>query len=90
MRMSEMLTLAQAAKRCPNRPHTSAIWRWCRNGLQTKGGGRVKLEHRRVGGRIYTSEAALMQFFEALSIGDAAYFDAAAGDGSALEDGHAN
>lgn len=76
MQLDEMITLAQAAKRCPGRPHVSAIWRWCRHGLESKGGARVKLEHRRVGGRIFTSEAALERFSEALADGDAMHFEA--------------
>jgi HEAT repeat protein len=62
----ELLTLSQAAKALPavggSRPHTSTLWRWSRKGV--KG---VRLETRRLGGRIFTSREALERFATALA-----------------------
>lgn len=70
------IVFAEAAAQCPHRPHVSAIWRWCRKGLKTAGGGRVRLEHVRIGGRIYTSNEAMQRFFAAVAAADVAYFQA--------------
>lgn len=71
----DLIGLAKATKLCPGRPDTSAIWRWCRRGVLTRGGERICLEHLRVGGRIYTSAEALRRFFRTVTEGDARHFD---------------
>lgn len=53
------LTLAQAAKLFPNRPNSATVWRWC-----TKGARGIKLDSSTIGGRLYTSEAAIQRFIE--------------------------
>lgn len=53
----QFLTLTQAADLLPTRPHVSTLWRWARKGL--KG---IRLEYRRMGGRVYTSAQALDRF----------------------------
>ena len=78
----EYLTLSQAAKRLPNRPHAASIWRWCRRGIRSRSGKRIYLEHRRFGGRLFVSDEALDQFGRELAAADAAHFgqqDQAAG-----------
>lgn len=56
------LTLTEAAKRSPGRPHASTLWRWCREGLHG-----VRLEYVRFGRRIFTSTEALDRFAQALA-----------------------
>ena len=67
-----LLTLAAAAKLLPDPPHPSALWRWARRGLRARDGSLIRLEHFRIGGRIYTTEAALEAFGRALAEADVA------------------
>ena len=59
------LTLVQAAKLAPGRPHASTVWRWCREGING-----VRLEYVRFGRRIFTSAEALERFASALASAD--------------------
>lgn len=68
------LTLAQAAASCSTKPDPASVWRWCRKGIKTSGGRRVRLEHVRVGGRIYTTEPAMERFFAAVAAADMEHF----------------
>jgi hypothetical protein len=53
--------------------------------VRSRAGLRITLKHIRVGGKIFTTEAWLREFFEKVADADAAYF-AGAGDGrDALE-----
>ena len=40
-----LITLTEAAKITPGRPSTNCLWRWCRRGVLSRGGERVRLEH---------------------------------------------
>jgi hypothetical protein len=71
------LTLTQAAQSLPGRPHVSALWRWCRRGVKARSGERVRLQHVRVGGKLYTTHAWIDAFGEQLASADAAFFDRA-------------
>ncbi len=74
------ITLTEASKTCPHRrgrhPHVSTIWRWCRVGVRARSGERIRLEHCRVGGSLFTSAEALERFFTAVAEADREYFDA--------------
>ncbi len=72
---NEYITLTDAAKIAPGRPSTNCIWRWCRRGVLSRGGERVRLQHVRVGGMIYTTAAWLEEFGRRLAEADAKYFD---------------
>jgi hypothetical protein len=74
--LDELIPLAKAARRLPNRPHVSALWRWCRLGIRGRGGDRVRLEHTRIGMRLYTTEAWLADFGRRLEEADREHFDA--------------
>jgi len=52
-----------------------SVWRWCRRGVKSRCGNRIKLRHVRVGGKIFTTEAWLDEFFKATAESDAAHFD---------------
>jgi hypothetical protein len=69
------ITLTEAAKIAPGRPSTNCIWRWCRRGVKSRNGERVRLQHVRIGGMIYTTPAWLEQFGHTLADADAKYFD---------------
>lgn len=72
------LTLSEAARLLPSRPHSCSLWRWARKGLRTRTGGRVFLRVVRFGARIYTSRKALLDFGEALAAADAEHFSGVA------------
>lgn len=73
---SSLLSLTEAAHRVTGNPSASAVWRWCRRGVLGRDGTRIRLEHRRVGGKIFTSPAWLDAFTKALTDADTAYFAA--------------
>jgi hypothetical protein len=69
------ITLTEAAKAAPGRPSANCVWRWCRRGVMARNGERVRLQHLRIGGMIYTTPAWLEQFGRKLADADAKYFD---------------
>lgn len=58
----ELLSLAQAARLIPSRPHVSTLWRWCGRGVRG-----VRLRTVIVGGRRYTTAAYVADFVAELS-----------------------
>lgn len=70
----ETLTLTQAAKKCPGRPHVSTLWRACRKGIRAADGTRVHLEHTRFGKRIFTTREAVARFGARLVQADLRHF----------------
>lgn len=65
LQIETKLSLSQAAKQAPGRPHASTLWRWCRGGLHG-----VRLEYVRFGRRIFTSMEAMDRFAAALAAHD--------------------
>lgn len=59
-----LLTYGEAAKLLPkgSRPSYSTFWRWCNRGIRG-----VKLETVLVGGKRFTTAAAMQRFCDALS-----------------------
>lgn len=55
-----LMTLAEAARRCPKSVHVSTIWRWALRGI-----GPHRLTTIKVGGRRYTTLEDLDVFFQA-------------------------
>jgi hypothetical protein len=53
-----LLTLKQASKEIPSRPHVATLWRWINRGCRG-----VRLESWMVGGLRYTSAEAIEKFF---------------------------
>ncbi|HWB11540.1 MAG TPA: DUF1580 domain-containing protein [Pirellulales bacterium] len=51
------LSLTEAAKFAPGRPHLATVWRWCQRGVRG-----IKLETIVVGGRRFTTVEALERF----------------------------
>ena len=68
------ITLTQAAKLAPGRPSINCIWRWCRKGVLARSGQRIRLQHVRIGGKLYTTADWLAQFGQSLAEADANYF----------------
>lgn len=71
-----LISLTDASHHVTGNPSASAVWRWCRRGVLARDGTRIRLEHRRVGGKIFTSTAWLEAFTKALTDADTAYFAA--------------
>jgi hypothetical protein len=64
----EYITLADAAREFPNRPHTATVIRWAMVGVTVSGGReRVKLGTTKIGGRRYTSRADIDEFLARLN-----------------------
>ena len=72
----EFITLARAAQAAPGRPSANALWRWCRRGVLARSGERVRLQHIRQGGRVFTRIDWLEEFGKRLAEADVAHFDA--------------
>ena len=72
--MQDYISLAQASKLCPGRLSIQSIWRWCRKGIKSKSGERIHLEHYRVGGKLYTTENDLQNFFKNVTESDKLHF----------------
>lgn len=58
----QIVTLTDAAKLLPNRPHVSTLWRWRKAGIRN-----VQLENLMYGGRRVTSLEALNRFFASVT-----------------------
>ena len=74
-----LLSLADAARALPRvngkKPHTSTLWRWCRTGVRARTGERIRLDHVRIGSRIFTNSEAMNAFATEVAAADATYFD---------------
>jgi len=70
-----LVSLSTAAKYCPGRPNASTLWRWARKGIKARSGARIRLEHRRVGGKIFVTIDSLNRFFENVASADVEYFE---------------
>jgi len=49
------------------RPSANCIWRWCRKGVLSRAGKRVRLRHVRIGGKIFTEAEWLNEFGQSLA-----------------------
>ena len=67
MLLPELLTLEAAARKLPGRPSVTTGWRWCVRGIATRTGERVRLRHRRLGRRLFVTEADLDAFSRTLA-----------------------
>jgi hypothetical protein len=56
-------SLSEIAQLLPGTPHTSTVWRWCRNGIHTRSGETVHLRHCRIGGKLFVTQIDLDKFF---------------------------
>ena len=70
---NELVSLDHARKKLiPRRPdgkpvNASTVWRWIRKGLEGLDGQRIKLSVVYVGARPFVTQAAIDQFFQALT-----------------------
>lgn len=55
----DVVSLNDAAKILPNRPHVSTMWRWYKRGVRG-----IRLETAVLGGKRYTSKEAIQRFVE--------------------------
>ncbi len=73
--MQDFISLTRAAELTPGNFSYNAMWRWCRRGIKARSGQTVKLQHRRIGGQVFTTREALDEFLKVLDQADSAYFD---------------
>lgn len=71
---SHFIDLSEAARRLPSRPHTCSVWRWCRRGVKARDGSRVYLQHRRIGGKVWTTAEWIDAFSAELTRRDQEHF----------------
>jgi len=55
----DVLSMSQAAREIPGRPHVSTVWRWANRGIKGE-----RLATVSIGGRIFTSRQAVTRFLE--------------------------
>jgi hypothetical protein len=70
-----LVSLSTAAKLCPGRPNASTLWRWARKGIKARSGARIRLEHKRVGGKIFVTLNSLDRFFGNVAAADIEHFE---------------
>lgn len=75
MDMNKYITLREAAEICPGTPNAATVWRWCRKGVKTASGPRIKLVHIRAGAKMYTTREHIEAYFAQIAAADAAHFD---------------
>lgn len=63
----ELLDMKAASRVLPGHPSSAVVWRWCHKGVLGRDGRRICLEHRRKGGKLYTTRAALDAFAKTMS-----------------------
>ena len=69
------ISLTEAAKLAPGRPSINCVWRWCRKGVIARSGERIRLQHVRIGGKLFTTAQWVGEFGQRLADADTAYFD---------------
>lgn len=69
------ISLNEAARIAPGDVSPNCIWRWCRRGVLSRSGERIKLQHVRVGGKLFTTAQWIEEFGQRLAEADADYFD---------------
>jgi hypothetical protein len=60
--LQDALSFAQAADFVPGRPHVATVWRWATHGVRG-----IRLQSWSIGGRRFTTTAALEEFLRALN-----------------------
>lgn len=77
-----LISLAEAAKTLPQANgknfSTNTVWRWARKGVKSRAGDTIRLQHVRLGGKIYTTRQWVDEFGARLAQADAQYFEEAA------------
>jgi hypothetical protein len=71
----DLLTLNQVAQAAPVPTSYFVVWGWCRRGVRTRSGTRIRLPHVRIGQRLYVKRGDLLLFGEAVAEADVAAFD---------------
>lgn len=69
---SDLLTLAEAARKLPRQRSAQSLWNWCRKGIKARNGERYYLRHVRIGKRLFTRSEWMEDFFEQLAEADLA------------------
>lgn len=70
----EYLLLSEIAPDIPGAPSVNTVWTWCRAGLKSRNGERIRLAHIRIGKRLMTSMEDVEVFLKAIHDNDVAFF----------------
>lgn len=70
--LADLVTIAQAARLLPGRPHAKSVARWVWKGVAAPDGRRVRLRFVRAGRRVLTCEAWILEFLAAQTPPDGA------------------
>ena len=60
---AEYMTARQVAQMAPGNPTSATVWRWMTRGLRVRGRGTIQLRYLRRGGRLYTTQDWVADFF---------------------------
>ena len=85
---NDRISLTEVAKIAPGRPSANCVWRWCRRGVLARSGERIRLEHIRIGGKIFTTRLWLDDFGRRLAAEDAKYFSFSEASAAAARASH--
>lgn len=66
----DWITLEKAGELLPDPKHASTLWRWHRNGYRCRNGLSVQLQARRIGKRMFTTQAWMEEFIRAVNEND--------------------
>jgi len=69
------ISLNEAVRIAPGDVSPNCLRRWCRRGVLSRSGGRIKLQHVRVVGKLFTTAKWIDEFGKRLAEADAGYFD---------------
>ena len=72
---TDYLSLSQATKVIPGNPNVCSVWRWIRRGVKCRNGLRIKLDHRRIGGKMFVTPTGLDDFFRRTAAADQEFYD---------------
>ena len=70
----QLLSLTGATRVAPGDVSPNCIWRWCRRGVLSRSGDRIRLQHIRIGGKLYTTARWIEEFGQRLAEADASHF----------------
>ncbi len=71
---TDLLSLSEAARRLPGRPHRCTLWRWHRHGIETPA-GRVRLHIIRLGRKVLVAPEDIATFSRSLTTAAARTFE---------------
>jgi hypothetical protein len=75
LELNELASVCAREKLLPRPINYLQLWRWCRKGIKTAAGVRIKLAHKRIAGKLYSDRESLRLFIEGQNKADKEHFD---------------